>query len=158
MKAAEELEHLYERKLALRRRGGRARKEKEDVQSQLEERIYSLAPRVRTSRVLKERDDRKVAGAVKQQEADEVLHEEKKRFEEMLAQEERDNDAELDLHQRTAHRADARARGEVDAQGRAGHHAQKVLHVPPRCRSSSPPWRSARTIKCCGARPPIARR
>ena len=44
MKAAEELEHLYERKLAAEAARWEAlRKEKEDVQSQLEERIYSLA-------------------------------------------------------------------------------------------------------------------
>lgn len=107
MKAAEELEHLYERKLAAEAaRWESLRKEKEDVQSQLEERIYSLALAGQDveSKLKRERDDLKVAGAVKQQEADEVLHEEKKRFEEMLAQEERDNDAELDLHQRTAHR------------------------------------------------------
>ena len=43
MKAAEELEHLYERKLAMEAARWEAlRKEKEDRESQLEERIYSL--------------------------------------------------------------------------------------------------------------------
>ena len=107
MKAAEELEHLYERKLAAEAARWEAlRKEKEDVQSQLEERIYSLALAGQDveSKLKSERDDLRAAGAVRQDEAEQVRLSEKRRFEEMLAQEERDNDAELDLHQMTAHR------------------------------------------------------
>ena len=108
MKAAEELEHEYERKLAAEAARWEAlRKDKEDVQCQLEERIYSLAVagHDNEAKLKRERDEvRKVASA-KSEEAEDILSEERKKHQEMLEQEERDNDSELELHQQTAHQA-----------------------------------------------------
>ena len=107
MKAAEELEHEYERKLAAEAARWEAlRKDKEDVQCQLEERIYSLAMagHDNEAKLKKERDEIRSAAEQRALEGEGQMSEVQRKYEEMLAQEERDNDAELDLHHLTAHR------------------------------------------------------
>ena len=107
MKAAEELEHEYERKLAAEAARWEAlRRDKEDVQCQLEERIYSLAVagHDNEAKLKRERDEIRKLSKGREEDAEVRLKEVHKRYEEMLAQEERDNDAELDLHAQTAHR------------------------------------------------------
>ena len=107
MRAAEALEHEYERKLAAEAARWEAlRRDKDDVQCQLEERIYSLAVagHDNESRLKRERDEIRKSGVQKADEQEGRLRDVRKRYEEMLAQEERDNDSELDLHNQTAHR------------------------------------------------------
>ena len=52
----------------------------------------------------KERDEIRSAAEQRALEGEGQMSEVQRKYEEMLAQEERDNDAELDLHQLTAHR------------------------------------------------------
>jgi len=160
MRAAEELEHLYERKLAAEAARWEAlRKDKEDMQCELEERIYALvvAGQEREERLKLEREEIKAAADQKLVASEEQQAALAHKYEEMLSQEERDNDTvierqeeaafkllthereEKQTRQRHRHReaggggvqaAHARARGEADDQGRAGDHAQKVRQLP----------------------------
>jgi hypothetical protein len=89
MKAAEELEHEYERKLASEAARWEAlRKDKEDVQCQLEERIYSLAVagHDNEAKLKKERDEIRTAADTRAVDADAKTEEMTHKYEEMLAQ------------------------------------------------------------------------
>ena len=89
MKAAEELEHEYERKLAAEAARWEAlRKDKEDVQCQLEERIYSLAVagQDKEVRLRQERDDLAETAQEREAEAESVQVEMQRKYEEMLSQ------------------------------------------------------------------------
>jgi hypothetical protein len=108
MKAAEELEHLYERKLAAEAARWEAlRREKEDVQCQLEERIYSLALAGKDveAKLKTECEGLKIVASEEAEVAEQKQAKLQERFDEMLSQEERDNDSELELHKMSAHRA-----------------------------------------------------
>ena len=105
MKAAEELEHLYERKLAAEAARWEAlRKDKEDMQCELEERIYALvvAGQEREERLKQEREEIRSAADKRLGESDEQQTQLTEKYEEMLRQEERDNDTELDAQAEAA--------------------------------------------------------
>lgn len=108
MRVAEELENLYERKLASEvARWESLRKEKDDMQCRLEEKIYNLHKQVKEANEtlrhgLQEKDAMaKVerASMVKKEKAMEA------NYHERLRQEEQDNDRELEVSREAAQRA-----------------------------------------------------
>ena len=108
MRVAEELENLYERKLATEvARWEALRKEKDDMQCRLEERIYGLHKQAR------EADDSLQAGLQEKdsqgkREMAEMARKEKEMeasYHERLRQEEEDNDRELEASREAAQRA-----------------------------------------------------
>ena len=105
MRAAEELEHLYERKLAAEAARWEAlRKDKEDMQCELEERIYALvvAGQEREERLKIEREEIKAAAELKLVTSEEQQKALAHKYEEMLSQEERDNDTVLEKQEEAA--------------------------------------------------------
>ena len=107
MRAAEELEHLYERKLAVEAARWEAlRKDKEDVQCQLEERIYALHATAQQAEAKLRTgiDDTRRKTDHKLGEMASEAKESESKLVEMLQQEETDNDQELDAAREAAHR------------------------------------------------------
>ena len=108
MKVAEELEHLYERKLATEAARWEAlRKEKEDGQCQLEEKIYSLMQSSKSTetKLRQHLDETRMASNGRVAEMEEKVIASDARYESMLKQEDMDNDQELESQRLAAHRA-----------------------------------------------------